>query len=503
MIYRLCLFPTLLVTCIVCFAVPSAKAQKLGERAGGYFVSCEQKDQRKNVYDLHACIPFDREKERKDQIGDVDQAIGEGSEDYIRRAIASSKIIFSGSVLRVKTNVDCTQFEWFVVAQAKESSSVLIYNPTDIGTEYCDFAQPGHPSTNEPVKNWVYLPLPIHVMWAEVTGYRIIRGDTWHKAPSPLPTESSQTIPNCNFQVPDLRPCDRFAWPQRLFYRTGPLYNRLTQPGTGQGAISFTPVIGSGTQSFSYDAQVNVTSRFGHGWIGTPFIFEKSGAQNANLDSLVLALSYEIHPESGGNIVPYRGKQGVRVSLFAVRDAEFQVRSGFELAPTTPHDLNSVQSELLKMPIVLPIYKQPSALTFYPLFGLEQVHHVSTHIAGETADQKREVTGGDASLRWPWLFAQNLLGDKPVTIDFSYRYRWLSNAEPTTNYQAAAPNTHPTEFLSAESHSYVRATYSEPVSSFLTFKVTVQHGSLPPDFRSLGYTLQLGLSFSDPGSFEH
>jgi hypothetical protein len=155
------------------------------------------------------------------------------------------------------------------------------------------------------------------------------------------------------------------------------------------------------------------------------------------------------------------------------------------------------------MPIVFTIRKQPSAFTLYPLFGLEQVYHVATHLSGYPNSQYRRLAGGDSSLRWRFGGFRNLLGDKPITIDFSYRYRWLSNPEPTTNYQKVAAGTTPQEFLSAESHSYTRATYNAPLSSYLAFKVTVQHGALPPDFRSLGYTLQLGLSFSDPGSTEH
>jgi hypothetical protein len=155
------------------------------------------------------------------------------------------------------------------------------------------------------------------------------------------------------------------------------------------------------------------------------------------------------------------------------------------------------------MPIVLAISRQPSAFTIYPLFALEQVQHIATHLQSETSTTTRQVAGGDASLRWPFGILNNLLGDKPITTDFTYRYRWLSNPEPTTNYQAAPPKTTPPEFLSAESHSYMRASVSAPLSSYVQFKVTVQHGALPPDFHSLGYTLQLGLSFSDPGSVEH
>jgi hypothetical protein len=487
-----------------------ASAQVLSGPVQRLFITCSNSE---------TCITFDRPR---NQINGASPDVAPQSalpwNFGVTGAIVSSKIMFSGTVLRTLTNDDCTQYEWFVVTQARESSSVLIYNPVDIGSEYCDYETPGQPAANETDRRWVYLPLPVHIIWAEVIGYHINRGDSFHKAPAALPTSTDRNcanvaplrpgappLPTASTVLPDaLKLCDQQDWSVRWFYKTGAVYNRLIQPGTGQGAISYTPVIGSGTQSLSYDVQITPSTRLGPGWIGTPFVFEKSGSQNANLDSLTGALSYEIHPEKGGNILPYRGGRApIKWSPVVLRDVQFQVKSGVEYAPTTPHDLNTVQSELLKMPVVFTIRKQPSAFTLYPLFGLEQVHHVATHLSGYTASQYRQLAGGDASLRWPFGAFRNLLGDKPITIDFSYRYRWLSNPEPTTNYQKVVAGTAPQEFLSAESHSYTRATYNAPLSSYLAFKVTVQHGALPPDFRSLGYTLQLGLSFSDPGSTEH
>jgi hypothetical protein len=499
-------------------STPCARAQKLTGPVVRIFLTCPQVDM---------CITFDRQE---GDTGVIDQA-WPSRETAARRIIASSKILFSGTLLRVNTAnyppaskptnylppiKDCRLYEWFVVTQARESSSVLIYNPVDIGSEFCDVADPVN-SPNVGNKTWLYIPLPVHVMWAEITGYRIARGDSFHKPPAPLPNKPPADA--CTVDKPDdpvldpanLRPCDRNDWPQRWFYRTGAVYNPLTQPGTGQGAISYTPVIGSGSLSFSYDVQANPTihlgagwpaKHLGFGWLGFPVVFEKSANQSGNLDSLTIAAGYEIHPEPGGNIFPARSIEK-NVSPVSLRAAELQVRTGFELAPTTPHDLNTLQAAALKMPLVFAVDKQPSGLTLYPLFGIERVHHVYTHKAGESSYQTRELAGGDASFRWPWSFAQSFFGDKPVTIDFAYRYRWLSHPEPTSNYQAAAPKTTPPEFLSAESHSYTRASYNAPFSSFLSFKITVQHGSLPPDFRSLGYTLQLGLSFSDPGSSEH
>jgi hypothetical protein len=438
----------------------------------------------------------------------------------IAAAVVSSKIIFSGTVLRIDVGQDCSDREWYVVTQTNESASVLIYNPTDIGTEYCDFATPNPAGVG--TKQFIYLVLPVRVVWAEVIGYRVTRGDSFHKLPGqisgsafvgcnpPFIASASPTSPGSAVNPGSaLNLCDQNDRAVKWFYGTGSAYNVLIQPGTGSGAISYTPVIGNTSSSYSFDVQftpsfrpIKSNNHWYNGWIGTPFVLEKSGTQSGNLDSLTGALSYEIHPEKGGNIAPRRTVPPTW-SWVNMRAVKFQVLTGVEYAPTTPHDLNTVQSELLKMPVVVTINKQPSALTIYPLFALEQVQHIATHLPNETSMTTREVAGGDASLRWPFGLFNNLFGDKPITTDFTYRYRWLSNPEPTTDYQSAAPKTTPPEFFSAESHSYMRAAVSAPLSSYVQFKVSVQHGALPPDFHSLGYTLQLGLNFSDPGSAEH
>lgn len=494
----------------------TAGAQKLTNEDRAFkFITCPSNNSIPDT-DQH-CFSFNR---IKNQINNNTYDLSDRLTKGIVATIVSSKIMFSGTVLRVSAGVDpngvardCSKYMWYVVTQTNQSSSVLIYNPTDIGSEYCDYATPG---VNVGTTNYVYIPLPVDVVWAEVIGYKIVRADSFHKAPAPIltPANPDPKFTSCNPNAPPLQTiglCDQNIWPASWFYKTGPVYNVLIQPGTGTGAISYTPVIGNTASSYAFDVQVDPSFRVNrsmhwwNGWIGIPFVLEKSGTQSGNLDSLTGALSYEVHPEKGGNILPRRPEEGDDPiwSWVILRAVQAQVRAGVEFAPTTPHDLNTVQIELLKMPIVLPINTQPSALTVYPLFALEQVQHVNTHIPNESSGTTREVAGGDASLRWPFGALNNLFGDKPITTDFSYRYRWLSNPEPTTNWQAAPKGTTPTEYLSAESHSYVRASFNAPLSSYVQIKVTVQHGALPPDFHSLGYTLQLGLSFSDPGSAEH
>jgi hypothetical protein len=197
----------------------------------------------------------------------------------VASTVVSSKIMFSGTVLRVDTSVDCSNRMWFVVTQTKESSSVLIYNPTDLGTEYCDYGIPGDLQKRGP-QHFVYLVLPVHVIWAEVIGYPIVRGDNFHKPPTTI-SAPSFTICKWNVAPPTadatLQLCDRNVFPASWFYRTGPVYNVLIQPGTGSGAISYTPVIGNTAASYSFDIQVNPSFRLGkskspwNGWIGNPF----------------------------------------------------------------------------------------------------------------------------------------------------------------------------------------------------------------------------------------
>ena len=117
--------------------------------------------------------------------------------------------------------------------------------------------------------------------------------------------------------------------------------------------------------------------------------------------------------------------------------------AAWSFEPTTPHALSTAQAQLLKMPIVFSMMKQPSALTLYPLFGLEQVQHVQTHLIGENGSQCRELAGGDASLHWPFGVFRNMFRDKPITTDFSYRYGWLSHPEPTTNCHNVPSGTRP------------------------------------------------------------
>ena len=85
-----------------------------------------------------------------------------------------------------------------------------------------------------------------------------------------------------------------------------------------------------------------------------------------------------------------------------------------------------------------------------------------------------------------------------MTVDFSWRTRYLSYPEPFTDYVSGSPQT-----LTKQQRSYWRGSYVIPVSTLVNLKFTVQHGGLPPDFNYLGYSLNLGLTFGNPGYSEH
>ena len=383
----------------------------------------------------------------------------------------------------------CLKYDWNVVAQPKESSSILIYGPSDMGGGNCD-------------GEFVYLTVPVEVVWAEVTGYINRGGDSFHKGPSPFSSSNAKDCDNndTGSETPPIgiNLCDRYQGPLHWIYGTGWLYTRLTQPGTGQGSISYSPVLGnSGSLKLNYDVQANFSSKLGPGWIIIPVLFEKDANQKANLDSFISGMGYEAHLGSQGNLFPKRSAAVERSDL-AFRAAVVQLKSGVELAPTRPGDLNTVQTQTLKLPVILSIRQQPSSLTVFPVLGLEEVHHLDTHLAGEGTNQFRRVLGVDTSLRWPFRFTHNFLGDKPVTIDYTYRSRWLSNPEPSTDFDSGGP-----ELLSSARQGYSKIAFLAPISSYLQFKISVQSGSLPPDFRILGHSLQVGLSFSDPGGVEH
>jgi hypothetical protein len=146
---------------------------------------------------------------------------------------------------------------------------------------------------------------------------------------------------------------------------------------------------------------------------------------------------------------------------------------------------------------VFTFHEQPSTLTVYPVIGIEGGWHVETHLT-ENNSLLRGVAGVDGSFRWPYNVTHNFLGPNPITLDYSYRMRWLASGEPTTN-----PAGSGTETLTGGRRSFFRSSLSAPLTANFQFQTTVMVGSLPPDFRVLTPTLTIGLTFSNPGSSEH
>jgi hypothetical protein len=112
----------------------------------------------------------------------------------------------------------------------------------------------------------------------------------------------------------------------------------------------------------------------------------------------------------------------------------------------------------------------------------------------------RRVAGVDASMRWPYNLTRNFLGDRPITLDFSYRMRWLSYAEPFYN-NSSSKLVLPEQQSSAE-RFYTRVTLIFPFSAYVQARATWQHGSLPPLFQYVRSIYTIGLTFSNPGSSE-
>jgi hypothetical protein len=423
-------------------------------------------------------IDFDRLAPPNGKVGDHE--VTDNEDVGLVTAITSSKAIFSGSILSIdfseETGVNknnCKNYDWKLVVQAKESPTALIYGPGDVGAGVCSSAK-------------YLIALPVHVLWADVHAFP--------QFPDPsrsVPSDPS-TYTDCfgQYAPQSIFPCDRDSrWPLRLLYKTGWLYNHLTPPGTAQATISLTPVIGTGQKQLSFDILANYNYKLGPGWLSLPLTFEKSTAEGSNLDALIIGLAYDFRSLTRPNLSEY--------SHFILRKPQLQIRSGPEIAPTTPHDVNLVESETIKFPLVFSFQQQPSAFTVYPLMGVEEGSHFVTHLI-ENRGILRGFAGVEGSFRWPYNWTHNFFGSSPLTVEYSYRMRWLASDEPTTD---VADNG--VELLSHQRQSFFRSSLIAPMTQYISFETTVLHGSLPPDFRVLGTTLTFGLTITNPGSSEH
>jgi|HubBroStandDraft_5_1064220.scaffolds.fasta_scaffold16526_2 hypothetical protein len=405
------------------------------------------------------------------------QPVADDTSARLITAVNSSKALFTGSVLDLDlpdgaNEANCKNYDWKIVTQSTESPNVLIYNPGDVGAGVC-------------VGNKFVIALPVRALWADVSGFPQLP-DPQRSGPADV-----ATFKDCwGNNVPQtIAPCDRHAGLMAAIYKNGWVYTHFSQAGSAQGTISLSPVIGTGQRQLSFDVLADPAYKLGPGWLNIPLIFEKSTSQGANLDSLILGLAYDVrflrHPNVSES------------SHLVVRKPQFQVRSGTEIAPTTPHDKNWVEAGTIRFPLIFNFHQQPSAFTAYPVVGVEGGSHFDTHLA-ENDPILRGVAGVDGSFRWPFNLTHNFLGSSPITLEYSYRVRWLAYAEPTTD---VANNG--MEILAGGRRSFLRGSITEPLTANLQFQVTALRGSLAPDFRALGNTVVIGLTFTNPGSSEH
>jgi hypothetical protein len=395
-------------------------------------------------------------------------------------AVNSSKALATGSIIDLElpngaTQANCANYDWKFVTQAEESPNILIYNPSDVGSGVC-------------FGNHFVIALPVPVLWVDVTGF-VQTLDPERSAPASL-----ANYKDCfgNNAPQSIAPCDRDTQPMVWLYRFNWIYTHFGQAGTGQGTISLPTLVGQGARQLNYDIQADPALKAGLGWINMPIMFAKNTSPGSNLNSLSISIAYDIHFLRRPNFT-----SSEHFSSFVVRKPQLRVASGTEIAPTSPHDVNWIQSVTVKLPLVFTGHKQPSLLTIYPVAGTEGGWHIETHLS-ETSAPIRGLGGGDASVRLPFTWTHNFLGGTPITLDYTYRERWLVNPEPTTNLVKNAVQT-----LSAGTHIFSRRTFTVPMTPNLQFQLTYLRGGLPPEFAMLGNTVSLGLTFTNPGSSEH
>lgn len=482
----------------------------------------------------------------------------------IVRSINGSKVFMSGSVL-INTGVDdCEFYSWSVVTQTVDSSNNLFYGPSDLNA-FCTgrtvlIVLPVHAiwanvygvraNTNDPT--WKPLPDPPkpHECWT---------GATEQDSPT-------QGIRVCD--LTDAPPGHQYddERPNGLLKSVGYsglaewLYNRAEQPGVSQGSISIAPV--AATTKSTMDVQVYESWQQHEipGWIGFQGMYEHDRKPADDLNSLTAALTYDYRifnnrrywwewgatraatsersEEEGQGFGP-DASEGLSPPIAGIRPVEFIVRGGPEWAPdgevekaagkvmptnppepekgmfTVPRDLNMVMGSALRVPIVLNLERQnylklPSQITLAPVEGMEWGTRMAPHPIGGVWEPRvilRQVPGVDASARWPYNFTRNFFGDRPITVDFSYRERLLYYAEPSFNERFVSKHPKlselPEEEQSTVSRSYMRLTYIAPISAYFQARVTWQHGELPPAFQYVGSIWSIGFTFSNPGSSEH
>ena len=486
-------------------------------------------------------------------------------------AVNASNVPLSGSI--VVFNVaepDCRKQAWKIVAEAVESSNILLYDSSQVSI-FC------HAKA-------VIIVLPVHAIWANVffspanfsnpawkpigdvpLGHDCFTGD--QVGPDPRPGEDPPPVERF-YPQQQIRPCDLIAaatylpkkakWYQFYHPRIAWIYNRLTQPGVTQGTASIAPF--NLTPKGTYDAQAYVSTRWGPGWFGLTSVFEHDMSLKDDMNSLTGALTYDWRwrdksepqpPQSGastqnenalqqfgtsdqnGNQPSQPGKRWllgtsihnsthflppetpetpksnlrrpIMPPVFGVRWPEFNVRFGPEFTPGGPEvtthpikvappevaptavaqrKLNLVAGATTRLPLIFSFEDQPSAITVLPVLGFEAgVRDNPPDIpelvmkggnpgvvdVAEPPNVARLVGGVDGSLRSFWSMYENFLGNKPITLDFSYRLRRLFSAEPSIDVSHSPV----AETLRGGSRGYDRVTLIVPYSAYLQLRLIV------------------------------
>jgi hypothetical protein len=428
----------------------------------------------------------------------------------ILNTINSAKTLAQGSVLAAKiTDLPgaalCGNYDWKVVVQSRESTSVLIYDPSDIGSGVCEGDR-------------FIVALPVHALWADIFAYPQYLDPTRPPPAKPTPPTDCMGQP----VLPTIIPCDYgTVGIVRLGYRLAPLLYRFAPPGNGQGSVNY-----AGKGEVSFDAQADPAFKLGPGWLNFPTMFER-GAANANLNSLTFAAAYDFRWLKTPNLYGSLGDGWG----FILRKPEIQVSSGPEfspshpstgMAPTLQRDWNYVWGEYVRLPLVFNLHEQPSSFTYYPVIGAEEGTHLISNLNQDDAIL-RGVIGGDASLRWPLNLTHNFVGPTPISFEAQFRLRGLVNKEPFADFadlpNVGTPPPCPNRIgvaanpsgtaciaslvLTSVPRSFFKGDATIPLDPYISIKGTVYRGSLPPDFWRVGWSYTLGISFSNPGSAEH
>lgn len=478
---------------------------------------------RRNVGDYGMFGHWDRNQKKLV----IDTSAVNGNQEWIN-AVNGSNVLISGSIL-IETEIPhCSRQEWRVVTETTDSSNVLIYGPNEASI-FCQ------PDAYDPHKSTVYIVIPSHAIWANVFYNEANTLDPSWKSTvdAPLPHKcNGDPAPAHAASVPvtppqGIRPCDsntnasigsQSHFLTSLYYSPwiAPFFTHFTQPGVTQGAISIAPWDLKTKET--WDVQGYVSTRVPGGWFGFNATVEHDRTPQDDLNSITGGVTYDWRWGDTAKFWGSKWKPGTTTPPFlGLRVPDFNARFGPEFQPEATglgkanvnsygRALNFVGGVTARLPIVLnffhdPSIHQPSAVTILPLVGWEGGGRYDPAVIMQGVNPQlinRLVYGADGSLRWPFQLTHNFLGNRPITVDYSYRVRRLLLDEPFI-----LANSSPTETFGGGERTYEKLTLIMPLSAYLQLRAAWQHGTLPPVFQYAANVFTLGVTFSNPGSVEH